>query len=159
MVNWKNLLEEHEEGIIEKLEQAYEEACIVKGKTFKLNIAVVLDSEGELSIHHLTQGSTPMDVWNGESIYVGIIEEFIPWENNDEREWIEPDLTEKEKENFQSWLDENWMEGYCFSSLENWNSTVYERVVKNSIDAQFVAHASDWAREQFDRVVVENSGE
>ncbi|MFT9488360.1 MAG: hypothetical protein ACH0QD_13515 [Tepidibacillus sp.] len=154
MNKWKKLIEENEEKIIEALEKIYEESTMISTGQFRYYNCAILHEDGEITFSYEQQSETHGAVWNGNAIYLGRIKEYIPWEDDYESDWIIPSLTDKELEEYEKWLEEE-EEIMAFITLEEWNEDVYQRVVCDCIDAQIVAHAHEWAQEQYDRLYEE----
>lgn len=154
---WSKLLVKLESELLEALEKAYKDSCLSQGKQFRYRNNVVMYKDGSIGMSYEGQNSTHGGVWHGVAIYVGGFEEFVPWENDVEKGWIEPLLDENEKRHFANVLafkyGDDAEDYYTFSELQEWDEEVYDRVVAESIASDVEAYARDKAREEYDRVL------
>jgi len=147
--NWLEILEQNEDQVREKLAEIYIKACSASLGQFRLTHSVILDSDSTVRTQTDTENTTDGAVWHGNAVYIGTIEDFIPWEDDYEWEnWIEPSLTENEIKSIKEFakIDECADANYniSFSTLEEFDKDLYSRVVDECIKCQIDNEMQDW---------------
>jgi len=149
---WKNLVENKEEEIREALEKIFRNAITDSIGAFKVSHTAILDDDGEIRFQHDTGNTTDGHVWNGKAIYLGFIQDFTPWEDDDEWKWIKNSLTEEEKEKFIQFCNEKYGEeeyNRDFRSLEEFDEKIYNRIVKDCIIDYIDIEMENWIDKKY----------
>lgn len=156
-----DLILENEDEIMEALEKVYEAAVTSQSKQFKTIHTAILHENGKISFGQETQDQTDGDVWNNKAIYLGYLEDFVPWDNDDEfGNWIKQALTDEERGQYENWLTENDGEnediyGSGFNALKEWNQKVHDRVAGESLAVYISDWRNEWATQKYDALVEE----
>jgi len=149
--NWRMLLEEESEYILDALVEAYSDAC---GNPINEGFlqGVKIDREGNIAQYLISPDNLPSDVWIGKAIEIARIAKFNPL-NNIEK--LLPYMTEEEFQAFTRFLD-----GECPSlhKLRLWKPEIADRVEKEYLEKYLSETAYDWASKTLKGALVRFSG-
>lgn len=157
--NWIQLINKKEENIKVALLECYKKACGKKTGSFKCDNSAILYNDGDINFSYTTKNTESGAVWRGEAIYLGTIEEFVPWEYDDEYEnWIKFSLNEEERNNFINFINETFydLKNYkSFDMLKEWDEEVYNRITDEAIEIAIEENGHNWVDMKFDELLKE----
>lgn len=124
---WLELINEHEEQIVNTVGEAYRLAC---GASDSLTYCVELDQLGRVGIAEFIGGNSwSGEVHDGKAIEISRISAFDPTDGDDFNYFPKDDicLTDEQKKDLLAWAEENCIEKPTPSDMYDWNPEVYHQ--------------------------------
>jgi len=153
-INWVEILEQHEETILEAGRQAYRNACTtVYDNSFSMTEDVIVNKYGNIRTETQQQNWQSQDTWNGDAVCVISFKRFNPWENESEDEAIKNILESDEMLEFKKYLDANEIEYYGRNELRDWNTEIANRVDSEMEQYDIDDHMEEQVQSQFEQCI------
>ncbi|MFA6282449.1 MAG: hypothetical protein WCY05_08140 [Candidatus Omnitrophota bacterium] len=126
---WIGLIEKNRDEIERKIIEAYKESLVADTKTMGIETAVILYSDGDITIGTTSQNWGSMDVFNGDAIEITRFSASCVW---DVPESLADCLTDDDNEGFKTWCKKN-CEDVTSANLGKWNVHVFKNVYEDIV--------------------------